>query len=372
MRLEHPEYEVLRADWVKQKAEWEKKPADTRGAEPPEPKDPGADYPAPERAFPLWRERVEKEVVARAIVAHLAEAAERAGKSLTEAAAEYARFGVKVARNAEPLSDADIVKDFPDAIARDSEFDQVAITEFKAPAEGVTFKPRYHGKPVPTTRLAERLADRGFMVLRLEACEPPRQFALQERRQPVVDFWRTYQTTEGARALAEEIRKKAEAAGPEVEKMVAAMKQAAADAGLSLETLSRFCGTSDAPKPPVAESGKELSPQLAALARKIALRNRVQTDYQLLSGLAVGKLREPVLADEKASAAFAVLVTEKIEPKPVEMSEEDLRRERLGVAAQTIEKAYQAFDYDAVAKRLHLQRFDQKAAKTPPAKSADR
>lgn len=370
--LQDPGYAKARADWEKQHAEWEKQPKETRPPETPAPKDPGADYPSPEKQYPLWRERAQKEALARAIVGKLAADAEKSGKTLTEAAADYARFGVKVAKNAEPLTDGDIVKQFPADIARDSEFDQVAITEFKPPAEGATFKPRYHSKPVPTTRLADRIDDRGFMVLRFDSCEPARQYTLQERRQPVVDFWRTYQTNEGARSLAEEIRKKAEAAGPEVDKMVAAMKQAATDAGLTLETITHFSRNSEAPKPPVAEAGKTLSPEMAALARKIALRSRVQTDYQLLSGLAAGKLREPVLADEKVEAVFAVLVTDKVEPKPVEMSDDDLRMERFGVMRQLIQKSQQSFDFDALAKRLNLQRFDEKPSKAPPTPPADK
>jgi hypothetical protein len=363
IRLQSPDYEEKKKQWQKQKEEWEKQPADTRGEAPPEPKDPGSEYPEPLKQYPLWKERAEREALARAIIGHLGKTAERDGKTLTDAGAEYARFGVKVVKNPEPLADSEIVEKFPDPVAKNSEFDQVAITEFKAPVEGAQFKPRYHGKPLSTTRQAENIDDRGYMVLRFDGCEDARQFTIEERRRPVVDFWRTYQTSEGARAAAEEVRKKAEAAGPEVEKMAAAMTQAAADAGLAAETIVRFNRSTDTPKPPVAEEGKTLSPELAALAKTRTMRNRVQADYQLLSGLAVGKLRDPVLIDEKAGAAFAVLVTEKVEPKPVEMSDDDLRRERLTVASQIFQKSYDAFDYDAVAKRLSLQRFDLKPAK---------
>lgn len=376
VRLQNPNYEKQHQDWLKLKEEWEKLPADKRGTLDPEPKDPGQDYPASEKQFPLWKERAEKEALARAIVGHLGKTAERDGKTLTEAGAEYARFGVKVVKNAEPLADSELVEKFPDDVARDSEFDQVAVVEFKAPAEGVTFKPRYHAKPLSTTRLGERLDDRGYMVLRLDACDAARQSTIEERRQPVVDFWRNYQVAEGARALAEDVRKKAEAAGPEPEKMAAAMRQAAADAGVTAELVAKFNRGTDAPKPPTAEPGQTLSPELTALARKITLRNRVQSDYQLLSGLAVGKLREPVLVDDKLGAAITMLVTEKTEPKPVEMSDDDLRNQRLAVAGQIFQKSFGAFDYDAVAKRLNLQRFDDKPTKSDkkpdPAKSADR
>jgi hypothetical protein len=375
VRLANPNYEKEHQDWLKVKEEWEKKPAESRGTLPEEPKDPGQDYPATDKQFPLWKERAEKEALARAIIAHLGRDAERDGKTLTEAGAEYARFGVKVVKNAEPLADSELVEKFPDPVARDSEFDQIAVVEFKPLPEGATFKPRYHAKPMSTTRLAERIDDRGYMVARLDSCDAARQFTIEERRQPVVDFWRTYQTAEGARALAEDVRKKAEAAGPEPEKMAAAMRQAAADAGLAAETLTRVNRETDAVKPPTAEPGQTLSPELTALARKMALRNRVQSDYQLLAGLAVGKLRDPILVDEKLGAAIAVLVTEKTEPKPVEMSDDDLRNQRLSVAGQIFQKSFGAFDFDAVSKRLNLQRFDQKPAKsekTDPPKSADR
>jgi hypothetical protein len=200
-------------------------------------------------------------------------------------------------------------------------------------------------------------------VLRLESCEEPKQFTIAERRAVVAEFWRHYQVTEGARVLAEEIRKKAEAAGPDVDKMVAAMRQAASEAGLTSATLRRIGRTTEAPKAPEPEAGKELSPEVAALARRITLANRVRSDYPLLSSLAVGKLREPVLADEKVEAAFAVLVTEKYEPKPVEMSDEDLRQERMAAASRVYSKAAAVFGFDEVAKRMNLQRFEEKPNK---------
>src|SRR5262245_27924062 len=54
VRLQNPNYQKEHDDWVKAKEEWEKKPADQRGAMPPEPKDPGEDYPSQEKQFPLW------------------------------------------------------------------------------------------------------------------------------------------------------------------------------------------------------------------------------------------------------------------------------------------------------------------------------
>lgn len=370
-QIQDPDYPKKRREYEELHAKWEKEPKETRGEEPKEPKDPRVGYPEEERGeFPFWRERAEKELLAQQIVKDLVKKAEREGKSLSEVAPEYARFGVRVVRNQEPLSDAEIVAKYPDPVARDSEFDQVAIVAFKAPAEGAVFKRQYQSQPVPTTRLSDRLADRGYMVMSLESCDAARQYSIAERAEAVVEYWRKHQVVEAAKSVAEEIRKKAEAGLPDVAKVTEALRKAAADAGLEVQTLRRFNRTTDAPKVPVAAAGETLAPEVQAIARRLALRNRVQQDYQLLSGLEVGKPRDPVLVDEKLEAAFVIVVTEKYEPRPIEMREEELRSERYGLAIQAKTKVDEVFGYDELAKELHLQRFDEKPkpAATKPEK----
>lgn len=368
-RIQDPDYPEKRRKYEEARLAWEKEPKETRGEEPKEPKDPRVGYPEEERGqFPFWRERAEKEVLARHVVSDLVKKAEREGKPLSEVAPEFARFGVRVVKNEEPLADADIVAKFPDPVARDSEFDQVALVAFKAPAEGAVFKRQYQTQPVPTTRLAERVTDRGYMVMSLESCDAARQYSIAERAEAVVDFWHKYQVVEAAKAVAEDIRKKADAGLPDVAKVVEEMRKAAAEAGLEVQTLRRFNRTTEAPKVPTAATGETLAPEVKAIARRVELRNRVQQDYQRLSTLEIGKPADPVLVDETAEAAFVIVVTEKYEPRPVEMRDEELRSDRYGLAFQSKMKVDAVFGYDELAKTLHLKRFDEKpkpAAKPP-------
>ena len=365
--LTDPSWAKAHRDWEDEHAKWEKEPKEGRRAEPVEPKDPAADYDAKDEIakFELWRDRVIKETLAERIVQTLGERADKEGRALSDVGAEYARFGVKVVRNAEPLTDAEIVQKFPDPVARDSEFDQVVIAQFKAPAEGAVFKRQFQKAPVPTTKLADRIADRGWMVIALEGCDPARLYPVAEKKDLVVDFWRRHRVGELARSLAEEIQKKVSAAGPDAAKMSEAMKQAAKDAGLEVQTLRRFNRTTSAPKAPVAGPNGQLSEESQKLARRIAARNRVQQDYGILSLLDAGKLREPVLVDEKTEAAFVIFVVEKHEPAPLEMQDAELRQERIMIASQTVAKSNELNSYEALAKRFNLQRFDAKDAKKP-------
>jgi len=362
--LHDPEYPARKRAWEADHATWEKEPKEGRRQEPAEPKDPTIGYPAEEPAqFPLWKDRAQKEVLAQKITTHLAVRAEREVKSLAEVGAEYARFGVKVVKNPEPLADDAIVEKFPDPVARDSEFDQVARVIFRAPAEGAVFKPQYQTQAVPTTRQSEKLHDRGYMVMRLDSCDPARQYQVGERREAVLEYWRKYQIAEAAKTLADEIRKKAEAASPDVAKVAEAMEKAAAEAGLSAQSIRRFNRTTDAPKPPVAAAGQTLSPEIQAAARRITERNRVQQDYQTLSSLDVGKLRDPVLVDEKSGAAYVIAVTEKHEPLPVEMRDADLNQEEYAAAQKARMKFDSLFGYEALVKRFNVRRFDEKPSK---------
>src|SRR6185295_6159414 len=193
----HPEYAAAKEAWQKEHDAWAALPKEEKEKkpEPKAPDDPAATFPTEERGqFLLWRERAEKEVIAREIVRKLATDAERASKSLADAGADYGKFGVKVVKNAEPLADKDLVSKYPDPVARDSEWDQVALHEFRPLPEGQVFKPKYHVAPVPTTRLHDRMEDRGFMTMRLESCEPQRKYEIHEKVNDLLDFWRKYKT----------------------------------------------------------------------------------------------------------------------------------------------------------------------------------
>lgn len=359
-RLVDPDYVSKKARWDEQHAKRESDPNKAAlPAEDPEPKDPAADYPANSREqFPLWRERAIKETLAEKILTRLATRAEREGKSLTEAGAEYARFGVKVVRNDTPLTDEELVDKFPDPIVRDSDFDQTARNRFRAPPEGVVFKPVYVTQPVATTRIGERIRDRGMMVMRLESSDAARQSSPTEKREVVTEFWRKHKVSQLAKAQAEVIRAKADAAGPELDKRSQALRAAAAEMGLEVHTLRRFNNSTTAPKIPVAGPNEKLAPELEASARRVAFRNRVQQHYTFLSVLEPGKIVDQVVLDDRSQAAYAMLLTDKHEPTPLEMRDTDLRQERYGLAQQSMSKMTELTSYDALAKRFSLERFD--------------
>jgi hypothetical protein len=361
--LAHPDYAATRDAAQKARDAWAALPKEEqeKTKEPPIPEDPATKYPEEERAqFPLWRDRTEKEVLAREIVRKFATDAERGSKSFADLAADYSKYGVKVVKNPEPLPDKELIEKFPDAVARDSEFDQVAFGRFRPAPEGQVFKPIYHVEPVPTTRLADRLADRGFMVMRLESCDPARKHPIHEKVNELLDIWRKYKVAESAKRGLDEVKKAAEAAGTEVDKIVPALEKAAADAGLKVETLRKFNRKTEAPKPPTAAPGQTLSPELAALARAATMRNRVQQSYQQLSMLAPGKFLD-VMVDEKLEAALLVLLVEKSDPAPLEMQDSELRQERMALyQSDTRSKLSELVGFDALAKRYKLVRHVEK------------
>jgi hypothetical protein len=375
-KLTDPDYPRRRREYEEQKTAWDKlsKEEQEKQKAPEEPKDPVAAYPTEGKAAELeqftdfWKDRVVRETLAKGLVEKLGADAEREGKAFADYAERYARFGVRVVRNTTPLTDAELAAQFPDDVARDSEFEQVAGVEFKPPTEGQEFKPKYHVRPaVPTTRVAEKIEDRGWMVLRLDSCDPARIHAIEEKRAEVSEVWKKHQVAEAAKAVLEEIRKKAEAANPdaakpEVEKTVAALRAAAAEAGLEARTLRRFSRTTEAPKPPVAPPGEKLSPELQAVARRVQVRNRVQKQYQALSTLSVGKFAD-VVVDAASEAAILVFLVEKHEPGPLEMQDDEFRNERMTLARQAMEKSEELTGYDALAKRYSLKRYDEKPAK---------
>jgi hypothetical protein len=355
----HPEYPEAHRLAQKAREEWAALPKEEREKrkEPPMPEDPAASYPTEERGqFILWSERAEKEVLARELVRKFCTDAQKAGKSFAEFAPEFAKFGLKTAKNPEPLPDKEMIEKFPDPVARNSEFDQVAFGRFRAPPAGQVFKPVYHGEPVPTTRLTDKMEDRGFMVMRLESCDPERQYDVSEKVNELLEYWRKYKTAEGAKLGLEEVRKKAEAAGPDAPKIAEAMIKAAADAGLPSDTLNRFNKKTESPKPPIAAPGQTLAPDVAAIARGVAVRNRVQQSYQALSALAPGKFLD-VIVDEKLEAGLLVLLVEKQDPAPLEMQDAELRQERMGLFQQGRQKMSELVGYDALAKRFDLRRF---------------
>jgi hypothetical protein len=372
--LFHPEYAEEKKTAQKAHDEWAALPKEEqeKRKEPLLPADPGASYPAEERAqFLLWMERTEKEVLAREIVRKFGADAQRAGKSFAELAPQFAKYGLKTAKNPEPLPDKELIEKFPDPVARNSEFDQVAFGRFRPVPEGQVFKPVYNVEPpVPTTRLPEKMEDRGFMVMRLESCDPARQYDVSEKVNEVLEFWRKYKTAEGAKLALEEVRKKAEAAGPDAAKVAEAMTKAAAEAGLPSDTLNRFNRKTESPKPPTAAPGQALSPELAAVARNVAVKNRVQQSYQPLSQLAPGKFLD-VIVDEKIEAAVLVLLVDKQDPAPLEMQEAELRQERIALYSQGRQKMNDLVGFDALAKRFDIRLFlDDKKNKNAEVKPA--
>jgi hypothetical protein len=379
-RFVEPDFPRRLAEFEKAMSDWEKLPKEEKEKKPqpgPAPKDPVKEYPGDAKSqFSKWKDRIEKEVLAREIVKHLAQTAERAGKSLAEVVPEYAAYGVRTAKNAEPLPDDLLVEKFPDPVARDSEFDQIARVRFKPPAEGQQFKRQYWSDPVPTTRLGDRLADRGYMVLSLESCDPARSYAIADKREEVVKIWKKLQVAEEAKKPLEEIKKEAEAAGTDAAKRREALKAAAEKRGLSVATLSRFNAKTETPKPPEAEPGQTLPADVAAVARRMALRNYVQQGYQMLQKKEPGEFVDPHwINEEKMDAAMLIMVVEKREPSAAEMQDDDLNMERMRGAQAAMQKANALFGFDAVAKRFNLQRFEEKPKKesaeakpeTPPA-----
>jgi hypothetical protein len=362
-----PEFPTKLAQYEKDLAEWEKRPKEEKDkvAPPPKPKNPAEDWPGdPRGQFEKWGDQIRKERVAKDLVKHMGQRAEREGKPLSALEPDYARFGVKTAKNAEPLPDDQIVEKFPASVARDSEFDQIVRGRLRAPAEGEAFKRRYHvDEPIPTTRLADRTADRGFMVAVLEQSDPARQYAVADKKVEIVKVWRELQIAEEAKKPLAEIKKEAEAAGTDVAKRQEALRAAAAKQGLPVHSLRRFNSKTEAPKAPAAEPGKTLPPDVEAVAQRINWRNYVQKGYAQLSTMAPGQFVEPHWPGGEVQAAMLVLVVEKHEPAPVEMQDDDVRVERMIAARTARQKAMDLFGFDALAKRFNLQRFDEKPKK---------
>jgi len=372
--LFHPEYPEAKRLAQKAHEEWAALPKEEqeKRKEPPMPEDPAASYPSDERAqFAMWSERTEKEVLARELVRKFATDAQRAGKSFAELGVEFAKFGVKVVKNPEPLADKEMIEKYPDPVARNSEFDQVAFGHFRPLPEGQIFKPVYHLEPVPTTRLPDKMEDRGFMVMRLESCDPARLYDVSEKVNELLEFWRKYKEAEGAKLALDDVRKKAEAAGPDAAKVVEALTSAATESGLPTETLRRFNKKTEAPKAPTAAPGQALTPELATIARGVEVRNRVQQSYQQLSALEPGKFLD-VIVDQKLEAALLVVLVDKQDPAPLEMQEAELRQERMALFQQARQKMGEHLGFDALAKRFNLRRFvDEKKSKASEVKSAE-
>ncbi len=366
--LYHPEYAAAKAAADKVHDAWAALPKEEREKqkEPSSPPDPAQTYSAEERAqYLLWQDRATKEALARELVRKFAADADRATKSFDDFAADYAKYGVKVVRNPEPLPDKELVEKFPDPVARDSEFGQVALNEFRALPEGQLFKRKYHDQPVPTTQLADRMNDRGFMTMCLEQCDPARKYTVAEKPAEILEFWRKHKIAESAKAVLTDVKKTAEAAGPDAQKVADAAREAAGKAGLAVETIRRFNRKTETPKPPTAAPGQKLPPDLEATARALALRNRVQQAYTQLSALEPGKFLD-VIVDEKDETALLVLVVEKQDPAPVEMLDDELRAERYGAMMQAQSKMNELAGFDALAKRFDLKRFDEKKSEAKP------
>ncbi len=359
-----PEYERLKAEHDKALAEWEATPEEGRGPKPEAPKDPAAEeWPnvAREEFDRYWRETVTAEVLAREVLRHFAERAEREGKAFSELVPEYSRFGIRVVANEEFMTGEELAKQFPERLGQDTELEQVVWSQLKGPAEGAPFKPQVHPQPVPTTRLTDRLDDRGFMVLRLAAFDAPRILTIEEARDKVVDFWRKHRVGEIAKERLEALKARVEAASAEAPAREAELEKGAAEAGMQFGRLRRFNRDTRQPQPPEPTPGQELSPELADAAKKVRWRNRVQQDYAALLATEAGKFREPPLLDEKADAGFLALVVEKYEPAPIEMTAAELRTGRMIGQQEVRRKMEKLLGYEEVARRTDLVRHDLKA-----------
>ncbi len=292
----------------------------------------------------LWREQIEREVLAQQFLKLFAARAEREGRSFEDLAQEYLVQGVRVVRNAEPLADSELAERYPDGLAAESEMAVVVREALKGPAAGAAFVPVVHTQPVPTTRFGRNLDDRGYMVLRLAGFEPTRVRTVDEARDEIVGMWREHEVRERARKSLEALRD--QAAGS------TSFEAAASAAGLTLRTIRALRSTtSERPEPPVDGA------DAAALAARdeIRYRNRVVRDYAVLSALDAGTFRADVLLDDSIEAALLERVDERVLPGPLEIRREDLHRQRLLQMRESSGAFMQLFDRAALARRFHLE-----------------
>jgi hypothetical protein len=276
--------------------------------------------------------------------------AERESKSFADLAPEYARFGVRVAATPEPLTEADLGEKFPEGLGKDTELVSLIRAKFPLPAAGAAFVPKVYPDPIPTTRVNERLNDRGSFIVRWNAVEPPKQKDVADVRADMDQAVYARRREDMARDALADLRKKVEADPGD---RAAALRARAAEAGLEVQTLRRFNQYSWSPAPP--EDGT--TPEQKAAADRVRRRVRVQHDWHTLSRTDPGKFRDPILLDQNVGAAFLELVTEKTDPVVQEFGDDALARARSTKSMELGNKLGTMLSFDELAKRYEL-RFE--------------
>lgn len=340
---------------------WEAAPEASRGEKPKDPRDEA--YPAePKDQFEkIWAPHVVKEVLAREVLRHMVLRAERESKGLADLLPAYEAMGVRVVATAEPISDADFNEKFPERLGKDSEFGQ-SILRVRMPDDPATFTPKYMVEPAPTTILNYFPEDRGYVVARITSYEKAssKDVLDPEVRPRVEAYVREHRAADLASGRLKEMRTAVDAAGEGVEARRAAFRDRAAAAGLEVRTLRRFNQRTAKPTPAADPSGEAA---IAAAART-RHRNRMVDDYPVLSRLDLGRMRDPVLADDATGAAYLALVVEKYEPPPIEMDEATLRIQNMILARQSQQAAMEALSAKEVTKRFHLTYAKKEAPRT--------
>ncbi|MCE9634163.1 MAG: SurA N-terminal domain-containing protein [Planctomycetes bacterium] len=277
--------------------------------------------------YKQWRGAVEIEVLGREVLRNMASRAEREGKAFADLLPEFAAMGVRVTSTPEPLTDAELVTKFPEGLGRESELEQAVRTRFRLPEGGAKFAPTALPDPVPACRVSDKPLERGWIALRWTSYEPARERDVLEIREKATDAYRAYRATELARDTLVEIRKKVEDAGGDVAAKRAALRKLAGEAGLSVQEIRRFNARTEKPRPQLL--AEDATQDAREAADRAVHRSRIQDDYPLLSKQEAGKIRDPILLDERTLAAYLILLVDKSEPGPIEMDAATLRNERM-------------------------------------------
>jgi hypothetical protein len=347
--LEAPAYDAAKKAYEKALAEWTALPEPRPGAAPVAPVDPLATWPAddPRREFEgFWEPRVRAELLAQEAVRLFLARAEREGKSFGDLLPEYAQYGFTVVTSPEPLDDPGL-STFPDGLGPDSEFASVVRTVFTEPPAGTAFAPRVHPHPVPTTVHNDRAGDRGSFGLRWTALVPAKFRDVTEVREVAESIVKARRRADRARQVLTDLRKAAE--GESGDRLEALRKHAAA-AGLEVQVLRRFNDRTWRPSLP--EEGT--TAESKARWRAARFRNRVQEDYRKLATVTPGSFRDPILSDDAVGAAFLTLVTDAVEPAPVEFTEDALRIEEFARRQADQGLIQEALGFEALRKRYDI------------------
>lgn len=344
--LRQPEYE-------KALREWEALPE----PRPEKPKEPGSDWPeqAQDEFDRHWAGFVSREVLAREVLRHMGQRAERESKPLAEIVPAYEAFGVRVVTTPEPVADSDLVEKFPEGLCRDSELEQAIRVRFRVPAAGQAFAPAVLPEPVPACMVSSRPQDRGWVVARWTSWDPPKEKDVLEPsvRAQAEPFFRKWRANELARDALAGVRREVEAAGKDLEPRREALRKAAAAAGLEVRSIRRFNRNTRRGTVPVVAA--DAAPEARRAAESITWRNRVLDDYEFLSRQEPGALRDPILIDDPIGAAFLMLVTERYEPAPVEMDDATTRMQRYLRGRQDMQEFMKALSFEEVRRRFALE-----------------